>query len=61
VLELTLEGSGHVLTVGETPICTGSGRYSFRVKGDMLTTRKIEDDCQGRPVLFDGRTWPRAP
>ena len=60
--EVTLEGSGRILSVGETPICPGTGRYSFTVKGDTLTTRKIADECQsGRPVLFDGRTWRRAP
>jgi hypothetical protein len=58
--EVTLEGSGRVLTVGETPICTGTGRYSFTVKGDSLTTRKVHDDCTGRPVLFGGCTWRRA-
>jgi hypothetical protein len=35
--EVTLQGSGHVLTVGETPVCPGTGRYSFTVGADTLT------------------------
>ena len=59
--QVTLEGSGRVLTVGETTICVGTGRYAFTVKGDTLTTRKVKDNCDaGRTVLFDGRTWRRA-
>jgi hypothetical protein len=59
--EITLEGRGRVLTVGETSLCPGTGRYAFTVRRDRLRTRKVEDDCvTGRPVLFDGRTWRRA-
>jgi hypothetical protein len=59
--DITLEGTGRVLTVGETPICTGAGRYSFTVRGDTLTTQKVADECRsGRPTLFGGKTWRRA-
>jgi hypothetical protein len=59
VVELT--GSGTTLTVGRTGTCAGAGRYAFAVKGDTLTTTRVDDDCRrGRHVLFNGRTWKRS-
>jgi hypothetical protein len=56
-----LTGSGRILTLGKTPSCTGLGRYAFVVKGNMLLTTKVADDCDaGRPVVFSDRTWKRA-
>ena len=56
-----LDGSGRVLTLGETGTCAGVARYTFVVKGEMLTTKAVDEDCgRGRPVIFDGRTWKRA-
>jgi hypothetical protein len=58
---IELTGSGTTLTVGDTPSCAGSARYSFIVEGDTLTTETVKDDCSlGRPLLFDERTWERA-
>jgi len=53
--------SGRVLTLGETPTCTGVGRYAFVVEGDTLKTKKVKDPCDAvRPLVFDGRSWKRA-
>jgi hypothetical protein len=50
---------GKILTIGETTLCTEPGDYSFEAIGNKLKTRKVKDDCDARPVIFDRRTWTR--
>ena len=57
---LTFEARGGKLIVGEIFTCPGPGEYSYEIRGDELTTKRVGDDCtRARPQLFDGATWRR--
>ena len=58
--QFDVEAKGNLLTIGATPLCTGPGTYSFRIRGRKLTLREVRDACQaGRGLIFDGTTWRR--
>jgi len=50
--------SGTRLTVGATPVCTGKGRYQWKLVGKTLTHKKVADTCPGRAVVFAG-VWTK--
>ena len=57
---LQLKASDGKLIIGDTLECVTSAVYSYKVEGDKLTTKRVEDDCTlDRRQLFDGSTWRR--
>jgi hypothetical protein len=49
------------LEISDTPDCSSSAEYSYRVKGEKLTTERVKDDCDGeRPYVYNtGVVWSR--
>ena len=60
--QLTLKASGTTLTIIETRECTAPAQYSYKLTGNKLTTKRMEDTCgaaSDRPRLYNGTTWRR--
>ena len=58
----TAKADATTVTLGEFESCVNPAVYSYRIRGDKLTMKRIKEDCttDDRTGLFGLRVWLRA-
>ena len=55
-----VKADAKTVTLGELESCVNPATYSYRLRGDKLTMKKLKEDCTDeRPGLFVDRVWER--
>jgi len=55
-----VNADARTITLGEFESCVNPATYSYRLRGDKLTMKKLKETCTNeRPGLFVDRVWER--
>jgi hypothetical protein len=55
----TISVAGSRVTIGQLPVCSTKGAYTWKAAGKALTLKATTDSCPSRKLLFTG-AWKKT-